>query len=208
MKLILKFRAGQYSSLKDSFKTLYAGQNKFRWVSVKDGWFGKDGYVKSTQKMEPGAAMTFLVECDEVLMRKFIGYDELQNNVMVHVPGFCDTNKIQYEKVDNFDNVVPPKVQPGVEQQPATPADAPARTMYAVKPLQSTPEIKLDRELNFIFEMTGKPGLYSEKFKTHWAELLREDDRTFNNPVKPSEPDKLTKIQSEESANASDEVHN
>ncbi len=85
-KLIINFKAGEYSKNKDTFKAIFVG--KYKWDS-KSAWISKLGYVKATQKMESGAPVTFLVETDFA--------DKFQQ--------FCKEHCIECKQVNSFENI-------------------------------------------------------------------------------------------------------
>ncbi len=86
MKLIINFKAGEYSKNKDTFKAIFSG--KLKW-NGKSAWEKKTSYVKATQKMESGAPVTFLVDTDFA--------DKFQK--------FCEEHCIECKTVDSFDNI-------------------------------------------------------------------------------------------------------
>lgn len=88
MKLIIFFKKGEYSPIKDKFKAIFAG--KYKWDG-KQAWVNKKGFVKATQKMESGFPVKFIVECDIELKNKFFE--------------FCNVYKIEISEVESFDNV-------------------------------------------------------------------------------------------------------
>ncbi len=86
MKLIINFKAGEYSKNKDTFKAIFQG--KLKW-NGKSAWEKKTSYVKATQKMESGAPVTFLVDTE--FADKFIE--------------FCKSYGIEYKEVNSFDSI-------------------------------------------------------------------------------------------------------
>ncbi len=87
-KIIINFHKGGYSSRKDEFKKIFAGN--FRW-NGKQAWVGRTGYVKASKKMESGEAITFLIECNDKLTDKFFE--------------FSKSNKIDCKIAKDFDNI-------------------------------------------------------------------------------------------------------
>lgn len=88
MKLIIDFKRGEYSPLKDEFKKIFKG--KFKWDN-KQAWVSKEGYVKASKKMETGEAVTFLIECDEKMREKFAN--------------MCAQFKVSLRDVQSFDDI-------------------------------------------------------------------------------------------------------
>jgi len=149
-KLLIVFKGNHYSIVKDAFKALFAGKDKFHWNGADNGWFGKDGYVKATTKMETGAPVMFMVECNDKLLDKFTG--------------FCNTNNIEFHIVNSFDTAKP-------ESQPQS---TPVPKLVLIQP-----EYKLDRCTSFIQQMNARKG-FSESFISRWSYLLSIDDRRLN----------------------------
>jgi hypothetical protein len=98
MRLIINFKRGQYSPVKDEFKALYT--KVFKWNKFKEGWYGKTGFVKATEKMEPGMPVILNVECK----------DEIGQNIK----SFCDddSHKIDYIEVQDFSLAGTPQLLP------------------------------------------------------------------------------------------------
>ena len=77
MKLIIEFKTGQYSPVKDEFKGLFS--KVFKWDGYK-AWKGKTGRVEATEKMEPGTSHIFHVECDENIGKKLTDFCNNENH--------------------------------------------------------------------------------------------------------------------------------
>lgn len=89
MKLILSFGRGQYSPIKNDFKSIFS--EKFKWDGKK-GWYGKDGFVEATEKMETGAPVIFMIECDTLLGTKFSLFATKHNIIHLEVQDFSEFN--------------------------------------------------------------------------------------------------------------------
>lgn len=88
MKLIINFSTGQYSPIKEKFKSLFAG--KLKWDG-KQGWIKGSNYIRATEKMLTGAPVSFVCEIDEELKEK--------------LSTFSKDHSINYNIVESFDNV-------------------------------------------------------------------------------------------------------
>lgn len=149
MNLLISFKAGQYSSLKVKFKAIFS--KHFKWNG--ENWRCKDGYVEPTEKMESGAAVTFRVESDNEMFKKFVG--------------FCVENKIEFKAVDGFDEG---RYNLGL----------PCECVKAVGGGgdKVVDEFKVDRVPMFVQE--GQALGLSDGFIDRWSELLKVDDDKLN----------------------------
>ena len=95
MKLIIQFQKGQYSPIKDEFKSLFS--SVFKWDRYK-GWRGKTGFVEATEEMKTGNPITFKVECPQDI------YNKLKS--------FCDLYFIQCIDVQDLNPYTTPQLLP------------------------------------------------------------------------------------------------